>query len=173
MKLTAFTTASLFFLTASASTGSLFSQIALGRTPVTNKGLEVPGENDLYFCEKPDSYILNIESVNLVPNPPTAGSTLQISAVGVLSDVITKGAYVDVVVKYGLITLIKQTMDLCEQVDKVDMECPIKDGKVIIHKSVDLPAVIPPGKYSVSANAMTEDDRTITCLTSTIVFTGK
>lgn len=61
-----------------------------------------------------------------------------------LNDAIAKGAVVDIIVKYGLITLIKQTMDLCEQVDKVDLKCPIDQGKIILHKSVDLPSVIPP-----------------------------
>jgi hypothetical protein len=34
--------------------------------------LSVPGENPLTFCNPPDNYILNIDSVDLTPNPPEA-----------------------------------------------------------------------------------------------------
>ena len=32
----------------------------------------VPGDNPLLYCAKPDKPILEIESVDLSPNPPTA-----------------------------------------------------------------------------------------------------
>jgi hypothetical protein len=34
--------------------------------------LEVPGDNPLVFCSGPESYILEIAYVDLVPNPPEA-----------------------------------------------------------------------------------------------------
>ena len=34
--------------------------------------LDVPGDNPLVFCEGPESYILEIAYVDLVPNPPEA-----------------------------------------------------------------------------------------------------
>lgn len=47
-------------------------------------------------------------------------------------------------VKYGLIRLVNTEADLCEQVANVDLECPIKKGKTVITKDVELPKEIPP-----------------------------
>jgi hypothetical protein len=47
-------------------------------------------------------------------------------------------------VKYGLITLMKQTMQLCELVTNVDLECPLEKGDMTLTKEVALPAQIPP-----------------------------
>jgi len=135
-----------------------------------NSDLSVPGTNPLEFCADPKDYVLTIESVTLLPNPPEAGKTLKIEATGVLHDVITKGAVVEVIVKYGYIQLVKEKIDLCDNVHEVDLECPIKDGKLVLVKEVDLPAAIPPGKYVVSANVLTADERIITCLKGEVTF---
>ena len=47
-------------------------------------------------------------------------------------------------VKYGLIRLISQTADLCDQLKNVDQDCPVKKGETKITKDVDLPNQIPP-----------------------------
>lgn len=47
-------------------------------------------------------------------------------------------------VKYGLIRLINQDADLCEQVKNVDLECPLKKGDMELTKDIDLPKEIPP-----------------------------
>ena len=73
-------------------------------------------------------------------------------------------------VKYGLITIIRQTADLCDTVKNVDLECPIKKGELSLTKDVDLPKQIPPGKYTVLADVKTKDDKKITCLTATVEF---
>lgn len=53
-------------------------------------------------------------------------------------------AYVLLTVKYGLIRLISTKASLCEQVENVDLKCPLEEGKVEVTKSVDIPAEIPP-----------------------------
>jgi len=161
----------LLLLPAFAVASSPFSQVSWGKLPANAQtGAKVPGSNPLNYCGSTQGDILTIETVDLVPNPPEAGKTLVISATGVLHDVVSQGAYVDIVVKYGMITLIKKTFDLCENAGQVDLECPVDQGKLILEKSVDLPAAIPPGLYSVSANVATVDGRQITCLTATVRF---
>lgn len=59
-----------------------------------------------------------------------------------------KGAYVNLVVKYGLITLISQTADLCDQLSNVDLQCPLEEGKMVLTKDVELPKQIPPVRDS-------------------------
>ena len=83
----------------------------------------------------------------------------------------TEGAKIHLTVKYGLITIIKQTADLCEQVKQVDLECPLQAGnEVKLSKDVELPKQIPPGKYTVVADVVTIDDEKITCLSATVEF---
>lgn len=116
------------------------------------------------YCAKPDSYKLEIESVDLSPNPPLPGQKLTISAEGTLLERIEKGATVNLEVKWGLITLIKQTVDLCDELKNVDLECPLEKGKMVLTKEVDLPKQIPPGSYSVLADVYNQKQQQVTCL---------
>jgi len=94
-----------------------------------------------------------------------------VTAKGKLSANVTDGAYVQLQVKYGLITIIRQKADLCDTVKNVDLECPLsKDKDVELTKDVDLPKEIPPGKYTVVADVYTKDDKKVTCLTATVEF---
>lgn len=73
-----------------------------------------------------------------------SGKPLLITASGEVKTTITEGAYVKLVVKYGLIQLLSTTADLCEQLGNVDLSCPLEPGKMTLTKSVDLPSAIPP-----------------------------
>ncbi|KIW06117.1 uncharacterized protein PV09_03284 [Verruconis gallopava] len=135
-----------------------------------SEDLQVPGSNPLLFCEDPTDNILTIDNVDLDPNPPEAGKKLSIVASGTLHKDIEPGAKVHLQVKFGLITLINQEADLCDQVKNVELECPLKAGDLTLTKEVDLPAQIPPGKYSVLADVYTKDKEKITCLTADVWF---
>lgn len=73
-----------------------------------------------------------------------SGQTLTIKASGTVTEEVKEGAYALLEVKYGLITLIRQTVDLCEQIQNVDLKCPLKKGEMTLTKQVDLPSQIPP-----------------------------
>lgn len=72
--------ASLFsavaLLTAGASARSSARSVWSGLTSANQHALEeafpVPGDNPLQFCVKPDNQILEIDTVDLSPNPPQA-----------------------------------------------------------------------------------------------------
>ncbi|KAK5138102.1 Phosphatidylglycerol/phosphatidylinositol transfer protein [Meristemomyces frigidus] len=168
MKLLALATSSLL-ATAVAARATLF-----GSAPALapwDDALNVPGANPLQHCKDPKDDILTLTSVDLDPNPPKAGTPLKISAKGTLTQDIEAGAKIHLSVKYGLITIIRQTADLCDTVQKVDLECPLKkDNETALVKEVDLPNQIPPGKYTVLADVVTKDDEKITCLTATVEF---
>ncbi|KAG9229417.1 putative Phosphatidylglycerol/phosphatidylinositol transfer protein [Amylocarpus encephaloides] len=160
---------SLFLSTLVASEGlSFFSG---GQKILDDKGEAVPGNNPLTHC-KPDHSddILELDHVNLSPNPPVPGQRLTIEAVGTLSERIEKGAYVDLSVKYGIIKLLSTRADMCDQVKNVEIECPIEKGTTTIKKEVDIPKEIPGGTYTVFADAYTEDERKIVCLEATVKF---
>ncbi|KAL1648389.1 Phosphatidylglycerol/phosphatidylinositol transfer protein [Diplodia intermedia] len=152
-------------LVVSASLGGF-----LGQQEVINQDLSVPGDNPLFFCDDPADNILTIKSADLDPNPPEAGTNLNIKASGTLSEKVEEGAKVRLQVKYGLITLIKQEASLCEYVKEVGLECPLEKGDLNLTKDVELPNQIPPGKYTVLADVFTKDNAKITCLTASVQF---
>jgi hypothetical protein len=160
----------LSLFAASATASNLFQQLAGGSFSVKSSGPKVPGDSPLEHCGDTSNDVLTIDKVNLIPNPPVPGQSLTIEASGTLHDVITKGAQVDVIVKYGYITLIKETLDVCDHVNEVDLECPIDSGKLVLTKVVDIPKQVPPGKYSVTANAYLADERPLTCLVGQTTF---
>ncbi|EEH47078.2 uncharacterized protein PADG_03176 [Paracoccidioides brasiliensis Pb18] len=67
-------------------------------------------------------------------------------------------------VKYGLIRLINEEEDLCTEITNVDLSCPLEKGPMNVSKEVLLPKEIPPGTYTVYADANTEEKERITCL---------
>ena len=122
------------------------------------------------YCADPTDYILSIDKVDLDPNPPIPGCNLTIEAAGTFSEDVKAGAKVFLQVKYGLITLINQEADLCDQIGHVDLTCPLKKGPMSFTKSVDIPAQVPKGKYTVIADVYTSEGEKITCLESIVYF---
>ncbi|PBP16729.1 putative Phosphatidylglycerol/phosphatidylinositol transfer protein [Diplocarpon rosae] len=150
------------------------SSLGTGGQKALAGGEMVPGDNPLMFCQSDHSSdILTLEEVNLSPNPPEAGKTLSIEAKGTLLEDVEDGAKVILQVKYGIIGLVKTEADLCEQVENVDMECPIKKGPITLTKDVELPSQIPDGRYTVFADAYTKDGEHITCLKAAVQFSRK
>ena len=88
------------------------------------------------------TYLPSLSYANLILS--YSGQTLDIKATGVLKETVENGAKIHLQVKYGLITLINQETDLCNQVKNVDLECPLKKGPLELTKSVNLPSQIPP-----------------------------
>ena len=73
-----------------------------------------------------------------------SGKTLTIEAVGNFTEEVVEGAYIFITVKYGLITLLHTKEDFCDQLKNIDKECPVKKGKTVVTKDVELPKQIPP-----------------------------
>ncbi|ODV87831.1 hypothetical protein CANARDRAFT_53065 [[Candida] arabinofermentans NRRL YB-2248] len=130
----------------------------------------IPGHSPIEQCDVSTPQLLKLSLVDLSPNPPVRGQNLTISAIGLLSEDVDEGSYVDIDVTYGYIKLLHQTYDICEQLPQVDMECPITKGYYKLTKEVEIPNEVPPGKYSVVARAYTKDDELITCLTGLVEF---
>lgn len=61
----------LLSLVSITSAASWTEQFRLGSNTVQDDALKVPGDNPLFHCAAPtDNDILQIESVDLSPNPP-------------------------------------------------------------------------------------------------------
>lgn len=130
----------LFLSTLVASKSFLF---ATNQQTLIDNSLKVPGHNPLEFCSDPTEFILTIDNVDLDPNPPEKGKNLQIKAQGNFTERVDQDAYINLSVKYGLITLVNTKADLCEQMKEVDETCPLSGSKDFT-KEVALPKEIPP-----------------------------
>ncbi|CZT19270.1 related to Phosphatidylglycerol/phosphatidylinositol transfer protein [Ramularia collo-cygni] len=159
----------LLSLATSALLAASVSARSLSFTTQDDK-LSVPGDNPLEFCADPKDNVLALKAVDLTPNPPKAGETLNITASGVLSKDVEEGATIHYSVKYGLITIINTSADLCETVKNIDLECPLKKGDLQLSKGVELPRQIPPGNYHVEAKILSVDDEEVTCLKASVEF---
>lgn len=72
---------------------------------------------------------MEIRDITLTPPFPEPGKELLIEAEGMIKEPIQDGAYVEVIVKIGVITLIRKTFDLCEEMQKNDvLDCPVHKG---------------------------------------------
>ncbi|KAF8450106.1 ML domain-containing protein [Terfezia claveryi] len=167
MKYSTILLAALSTTALAATIGQVWGQSPLG---LPGTGEPVPGQSPLKYCGPTYDDILEINYINISPNPPTPGATLVIKASGNLKHTIEAGAYVIVEVKYGYIKLIHKILDLCENAGQVDLECPVKAGELVLTKEIDLPKAIPPGKYHAMADVYTKDDKPITCITADIYF---
>lgn len=78
-----------------------------------------------------ETYGVEIKDITLTPSFPEPGKELLIEAEGTVKDAILDGAIVQVTVKLGLVTLIRKTFDLCEEMEKNDvLNCPVEKGDI-------------------------------------------
>ena len=153
-------------LVASASIAASRNVLNLGNPQKALSHIQsdsIPGKNPLTYCESPDDYILDLDYLNITPNPPKIGETFAIEAQGTISKNVTEGAYILIEVSYGYIKLLKQTISLCDQVGKVNLTCPLEKGEAKISKEADIPKEAPPGQYTIRADVYTVDNEKITC----------
>ena len=62
----------LLAATSAVSVSAAATWMSGGNQVVINEEWKVPGDNPLYFCADPKDYLLDIENVDLSPNPPSA-----------------------------------------------------------------------------------------------------
>lgn len=133
----------------------------------------IKGDSPMAQCDLMETQILSITHIDLDPNPPQRNAELTIQGSGIVAKNISEGAYINVEVRLGYIKLLTQSFDLCELLDENDVEglsCPIDAGEYDLVKKVEIPAEVPPGKYTVLARAYTVEDELITCITGDVIF---
>lgn len=64
--------ASIALLSATVSARSMWLGSSSNDQSALEESFPVPGDNPLLFCAKPEDDILEIEKVDLSPNPPSA-----------------------------------------------------------------------------------------------------
>jgi len=117
--------------------------------------------------------IIQLKSLDVVPDTPKPGQNLTITAFGTVKQRIEDGAYAHVTVKLGLIKLLEKEFDICKEAEAADMEikCPVEPGDYTITQTVELPKEIPPAKFTIDVTAYTAGDEDMLCLKLLVDFT--
>lgn len=147
-----------------------FAFNGISNAPPQKALAEIPGNSPIQTCLDDEPQLVDIELVSLEPNPPIPGENLTVTAKGTLKKDLVDGSYVDVLVRYGFITLVSRRYDLCELMPEVDLECPLNAGYLSLTRSVEIPEEAPPGTYSVEAKAYTPEEELLTCLTAVVTL---
>ncbi|XBW38495.1 hypothetical protein QEN19_004085 [Hanseniaspora menglaensis] len=133
----------------------------------------IEGNTPLEQCEVSNAHILEVTSLEMIPQPPRIGETLIMSAKGITKSQINEGSYLEVTVKLGLIQILKKNFDLCELLienDDLGLECPVAAGSYELYKEVEIPSQAPAGKYVVLVKAFNggENSENIGCVAGEI-----
>jgi len=89
------------------------------------------------------SDLFQFSLLQVSPDPPKTGHELEVHVSGYLEETISQGSYALVQVKIGLIKLIDTKFDVCEELPKINMTCPIQPGEQDILRVADIPSQIP------------------------------
>ncbi|TIA96460.1 hypothetical protein E3P94_03323 [Wallemia ichthyophaga] len=113
---------------------------------------------------------LKLSKLDVSPDPPQSGRNLTIDAAGVVNRYIAEGAYADVAVKLGYITLYSTRYDLCKEAHNADaqIQCPVEKGERAIKQNIQLPSHIPPAAYTLQVRANTVDDTPLAWLLASV-----
>ncbi|KAL1871431.1 Phosphatidylglycerol/phosphatidylinositol transfer protein [Diaporthe australafricana] len=131
-------------------------------------GKKVPGDNPLSLCSRnPAEDILQIEELNLSPNPVPRNGTLVFKARGRVTQAIEKGALVEVEAWEGNESVLDETFDLCDDLEWIsDEECTPKEGVFSVSKKIVIEDDdLPDGAFSMRVDVKTAGGQQITCLT--------
>ncbi|CAA7266519.1 unnamed protein product [Cyclocybe aegerita] len=98
-----------------------------------------------------DTDPVQIQSIEVFPDPPKPGEDLTVRVKGTTSEPIVDGAYADVVVKLGMVKLLSKTFDVCDEARNANasLQCPVKPGEYTVEHTVALPKEIPKAKFTV------------------------
>ncbi|KZV72165.1 hypothetical protein PENSPDRAFT_576539 [Peniophora sp. CONT] len=109
--------------------------------------------------------IVQVSYVSVDPEPPKAGQNHTVTVRGSVLGRIEEGAYIDIVVKLGLIKGFQKTFDLCDEARNAEtsVQCPVEQGEYEIIQEVTLPSQIPPAKINVNVRAFSVDDEDLMC----------
>ena len=103
-----------------------------------------------------------------------SGDNLTIVANGTLKRDVKYGSkvFLQVSIRVGgtKIPLAKEERDLCDLLEEVDEECPVRKGNVEFTRNFTLPDDVPNGTYLVRADAYDDEKYTITCMEATVDF---
>ncbi|WFD38314.1 uncharacterized protein MJAP1_001265 [Malassezia japonica] len=115
---------------------------------------------------------VQVQSIALNPDPPVKGQNLTVHGKGTLHTEVKNGTFIDLSVRVGFLRIFSQRVDVCEALKENDVEiqCPLAPGVYDVKHTAELPAHIPPAKYSVHVTGETHDGKPLACLDVALSF---
>lgn len=115
-------------------------------------------------CGKSDD-VFQLESFTITPEPPKRGTFVTINVKGNLLHELD-GGKLNYTVKFGIIPIVKDSMELCEalKMEPGIPQCPLRKGKWDVTHDVEVPMETPFGRYSITASAWDKEGKEIFCL---------
>ncbi|KAJ7181758.1 ML domain-containing protein [Mycena crocata] len=115
---------------------------------------------------------LQIESIEVSPDPPLPGEELTVTAKGHVTERIEEGAMAQVAVKLGLIKLLQKEFNVCQEARNANanISCPVEPGPYTVVHTVALPKEIPKAKFVVLVRGTTVAEEDMMCLDLKIDF---
>ncbi|KAJ3079673.1 Phosphatidylglycerol/phosphatidylinositol transfer protein, partial [Quaeritorhiza haematococci] len=119
----------------------------LSKIPV-NRGFQAP----FNLCGGNEPSVFALDTLAMSPNPPRPGDNVTLFASGYLLEPITSSATLRADVKFGLITIWSQSVNICNGAatralstslgiqPQVAVECPIASGYVAMNLTVPVPS---------------------------------
>jgi len=132
-----------------------------------------PGSVPYTLCADWASPAITVKSLMYSPNPPQISQPFTVIANGDLSAIVTQGAKLTVVATLGGMTVSSVTIDVCTEVAKSGLNCPINIGNHDLTSVVPIPdgVSIPPFvTIAVHAEAYNGDSSRLFCLDTTAKF---
>lgn len=118
------------------------------------------------LCERRIESLLTLRRAEINPDPPRKGHQILVSIEGLLGEDI-HGGTLTLTVHYNTVPILWKTLDLCVTLKNdgwLPAGCPIPAGHLRINHTIEIPWPVPSGSYSISANALTLEKRSILCV---------
>ncbi|KAL9559328.1 hypothetical protein PS6_000795 [Mucor atramentarius] len=124
--------------------------------------------------EGSDDNILSINDLSFEPEYVQPGDDVMIYGSGSLSDDISPGTKVQVLLKYSGINYYSTEVDYCTFVAKKeidgDLRCPVSKGDLEVAQKVSIPKDIAKGVYTLHLQGTTTDGQSIGCAVLNVTF---
>ncbi|ONK64400.1 uncharacterized protein A4U43_C07F25460 [Asparagus officinalis] len=114
---------------------------------------------DFEYCNKRANYPVNINGVEIHPDPIQGGQPAQFKISASAGDAISEGKVV-IDVNYYFFHVHSETKNLCEETN-----CPVATGDFVMSHEQTLPSFTPPGSYTLTMKVYGEDGKEeLTCI---------
>ncbi|KAL8214404.1 hypothetical protein R6Q57_003853 [Mikania cordata] len=113
---------------------------------------------DFRYCNKRKDYAVTVNRVKISPDPITKGTETSF-IISAFTDEPLSGGKVVIGVAYFGFSVFSETGDLC-----ASLSCPIPAGDFTVSYSQFLPAVAPPGSYTLTLQVQDSNKKELTCI---------
>ncbi|KAF7823167.1 putative phosphatidylglycerol/phosphatidylinositol transfer protein [Senna tora] len=114
--------------------------------------------SNVRYCDKKANYAVKVHGVEISPDPVVRGKPATFKIKSTTGEAISGGKLV-IEVSYFGVHVHSETHNLCEETS-----CPVAAGNFVLAHSQTLPAITPPGSYTLKMTMENEKNEQLTCI---------